>query len=51
MPKEKQIQNHETLKCAFPPDEALRRAMLVKPPIFWKTKMKATRNNRRTDNP
>jgi hypothetical protein len=29
-------QNHELLKCDLPPDEALRRAMMVKPPKDWK---------------
>jgi hypothetical protein len=31
----------EPLKCGLPPDEALRRAMMVKPPKNWrKTKPK-----------
>jgi hypothetical protein len=29
-------QNHDRLKCNLAPDEALRRAMLVKPPKDWK---------------
>ena len=29
-------QNHERLKCNLPFDEALHRAMLVKPPKDWK---------------
>ncbi len=29
-------QNHERLRCDLPPDEALRRVMLVKPPKNWK---------------
>jgi hypothetical protein len=29
-------QNHSRLKCDLPPDEALRRALLVKPPRDWK---------------
>jgi hypothetical protein len=44
MAKQKPTQNHAPIKCNFPPDEALRLAMLVKPPKTWK---KAIRSPRR----
>jgi hypothetical protein len=45
MPKVKY--NCERLKCALPFDEALRRAMLVKPPKDWKKSIRASRKARR----
>jgi hypothetical protein len=45
MPKPKY--NRELLKCSLPPDEALRRAMLVKPPKDWKKAIRAGRLARR----
>jgi hypothetical protein len=37
MPKTKAKQIREPLKCSLAPREALRRAMMIKPPPDWKT--------------
>jgi len=46
MPKDKPAQNHERLVCNLPPKEALRRAMMVKPPKDWKKAVRSTRKPR-----
>jgi hypothetical protein len=47
MPITKRATIREPLKCSLPFDEALRRAMLVKPPKDWKKAIKSSRKARR----
>jgi hypothetical protein len=47
MPKPKPKQIREPLKCALPPEEALRRAMLVGVPPDWKKPARASKTARR----